>query len=203
MNMVSRKEQSKCVDCGEITPLTPNGFSRKRCPDCQEKARHIASARYNATAKSKRPKIFIDLVCEECGNIFHYQVKGARPRFCANCRSGSIDKDGKKIPPQFVIDRSRRHHFKKMYNITLSDREDMLKKQEGLCAICKVKETKKEFLQIDHDHSCCEGASSCGSCIRGLICARCNKALGMLRDDPIVAKRLVTYRLKKKRLILK
>ena len=39
-------------------------------------------------------------------------------------------------------------------------------------------------LHLDHDHSCCPGAESCGSCVRGWLCASCNQALGMLGEDP-------------------
>lgn len=42
--------------------------------------------------------------------------------------------------------------------------------QNGVCAICK--EDKR--LYVDHDHSCCNSEMSCGQCIRGLICQKCN-----------------------------
>ena len=29
-------------------------------------------------------------------------------------------------------------------------------------------------LEVDHDHSCCEGGNSCGKCIRGVLCRGCN-----------------------------
>ena len=35
---------------------------------------------------------------------------------------------------------------------------------------------------IDHDHACCPGSYSCGQCIRGILCNRCNVGLGMLGD---------------------
>lgn len=39
-------------------------------------------------------------------------------------------------------------------------------------------------LQVDHDHSCCAGETSCGNCINGLLCATCNTMSGFSRDDP-------------------
>lgn len=34
--------------------------------------------------------------------------------------------------------------------------------------------------QIDHDHSHCRGRTSCGGCIRGVICQVCNNGLGQV-----------------------
>ena len=47
---------------------------------------------------------------------------------------------------------------------------------DGVCPVCKV----GEAAHIDHDHSCCPGRRSCGQCVRGVLCASCNKRIGHL-----------------------
>jgi hypothetical protein len=47
---------------------------------------------------------------------------------------------------------------------------------------------------IDHDHRCCPtSAKSCGQCVRGLLCGRCNAAAGLLKDSPDRAVSLARY----------
>lgn len=70
------------------------------------------------------------------------------------------------------------------YHITLEQFETLMEYQGGVCAICrKPPSGRNKKLSIDHDHACCDGHKSCGKCIRGLLCSRCNAVLGFLDDS--------------------
>ena len=58
-----------------------------------------------------------------------------------------------------------------------------LRAQGGTCAICATHDPGKRGWHTDHDHACCPGATSCGLCFRGLLCAACNTGLGFFRDN--------------------
>jgi hypothetical protein len=67
------------------------------------------------------------------------------------------------------------------YGISLIQYQQLLHKQGGVCCVCMHEESQMRggiprALAVDHCHQC--GA------IRGLLCARCNKALGAFRDEP-------------------
>ena len=73
----------------------------------------------------------------------------------------------------------RRHSDQaKRYGLTV---ERLVAIQDMPCEICGS-ELSKPF--IDHDHSCCPGDTSCGDCVRGVLCQGCNLGLGAFRDDP-------------------
>jgi Autographiviridae endonuclease VII len=84
----------------------------------------------------------------------------------------------------------RNEQLKAAFNITLAEYNELLNSQGGGCAICGRQECKTgRNLAVDHDHSCCPETGrgkrkSCGKCIRGLLCADCNLALGGFADDP-------------------
>lgn len=61
--------------------------------------------------------------------------------------------------------------------------------KQGACEVCGTDEN----LCIDHDHSCCPGKTSCGGCVRGVLCSNCNTAEGFLRSDPERAEALARY----------
>jgi Recombination endonuclease VII len=62
---------------------------------------------------------------------------------------------------------------------------EMLDLQGGVCAICGgAQQARATKFAVDHDHLCCPNQSSCGKCVRGLLCNACNAALGMMSDDP-------------------
>lgn len=81
------------------------------------------------------------------------------------------------------------------YGITPVEYEAMLLAQEGRCAICRTDcpGRNRSYFSVDHDRACCPSIKSCGACIRGLLCARCNTALGMLDDDAEAFARAVGY----------
>lgn len=80
------------------------------------------------------------------------------------------------------------------YNITLAERDEILAAQGGACAICRTTEPEGQGgWHVDHDHRCCPGSRSCGKCIRGLLCSRCNPMIGMARDDRDVLRAAVEY----------
>lgn len=74
----------------------------------------------------------------------------------------------------------RRSHLKNRYHITPEQYDAMLADQGGGCALCgRMPDSNgKPRLHVDHDHQCCSGKTSCGSCIRGLLCGACNRLLG-------------------------
>jgi hypothetical protein len=68
----------------------------------------------------------------------------------------------------------------------------MLADQGNVCAICKKPEssvdhrTKKiRYLAVDHDHGTMQ--------IRGLLCSRCNTAVGLFNEDIEVMKNAIKY----------
>jgi hypothetical protein len=68
----------------------------------------------------------------------------------------------------------------RMYGVSPSEFSAMLKKQNGVCAICKNPELVKQSggdLSVDHCHETGK--------VRGLLCRRCNTGLGMFGDHEI------------------
>lgn len=79
--------------------------------------------------------------------------------------------------------RDRNRGLKTKYKMTHEDYLKMLEDQGQKCAICCGESQKVHFV-VDHDHNCCPQEITCGKCIRGLLCDRCNTALGRFDEDP-------------------
>lgn len=94
-------------------------------------------------------------------------------------------RDGRQSKPE----KFRRYDLKNKFKITPEWYEEQLQKQGGVCAICGRPETgidnfhgKVRRLAVDHDHKCCPGNRSCGKCVRGLLCSKCNPALAVVES---------------------
>lgn len=88
-------------------------------------------------------------------------------------------------------ERKRRRNLKK-YGINEEALEELLLRQKDVCAVCFGVDANRR-LAIDHDHRCCPGAGSCGECVRGLLCSRCNIALGLVDDRVDILRSMIAY----------
>lgn len=80
--------------------------------------------------------------------------------------------------------REREGHLRRKYGITQADYDALLIEQGGGCAICGRKPSKIS-LHVDHEHG--------SNAVRGILCFRCNNALGDLGDSPAQLQRAVAY----------
>ena len=86
--------------------------------------------------------------------------------------------------------RRRNLHLIKTYGISLDDYSLILERQGGVCAICKrgYKGTRNGIEighHVDHDHATGK--------VRGVLCTRCNVALGQFGDSTEYLNNAIKY----------
>jgi len=79
----------------------------------------------------------------------------------------------------------RKSYLKRTYNLTVQEYDAMLARQGGGCAICGRPPRPDISLHVDHDHETGR--------IRGLLCFRCNNALGDFLDDESLLRQAAGY----------
>lgn len=84
----------------------------------------------------------------------------------------------------------RRLQLKADYGITPEQYDALLEKQDGVCAICRKPESaerdgKVMRMPVDHCHHTGR--------VRGLLCHRCNRAIGLLGDDSEILRSAIRY----------
>lgn len=149
--------------------------------------------------------------CVDCRVVFTYEHRGGPTRQrCDACRARRIAevnaakaKRWREADPERQRAYARRHHEKRKnrpewrayknqaemvrkYGLTMADFEALLQKQGGVCAICggAPNGPGKRF-HVDHCHN--------SNKVRGLLCGRCNTAIGLLGDDPERAESAAAY----------
>jgi hypothetical protein len=184
---------------------------RSECADCAR-----ARARRYYKPRGDGP---LTLACEFCGAEFRY-VKtsgprrmycgpackhaageaakklraGAQDRVCA-CGSTEVARVGKPVCPACRKDprssesakATERRRTLRRYGITEQVWDHMLARQGGKCAVCRTDTPggRGETWHIDHDHVTGQ--------VRGLLCQRCNLAIGMLGDSPDLMRTALRY----------
>lgn len=79
----------------------------------------------------------------------------------------------------------RRRHYKKKYGITIEQYHEMFKQQKGKCAICQKYRSRTRKLSVDHHHKTGK--------VRGLLCTRCNFAIGYANEDVKIIDNMKLY----------
>lgn len=118
--------------------------------------------------------------------------------WCKDCKQAKQRAD-------YTYEKGRRGILWAKYRMTLEDYDRMLEAQDGKCLICGRKDLgfrgpqgayrkdgtppeNKAPLCVDHDHETGR--------VRGLLCTRCNAAVGNVQESPDIALKLHDYLVK-------
>ena len=144
----------------------------KLCPNCQE---DLPTSSFN---KSNRRDGY-QTYCRACHNKMQREKYKSDPmaKVKRQLRAGRR----KETNPTA----QREAELKRLYGITLQDYVQMFEKQGEVCAICKEKCSTRKSLSVDHNHQT--------GIVRGLLCNRCNRALGMFKDNSTLLLRAAQY----------
>ena len=105
---------------------------------------------------------------------------------CKECRS-IISKEWKSKNENIINIKNASRRMVARYGISIQDYNNMLKNQDGVCAICgtsKLSKNKSRFA-IDHCHHT--------GIVRGLLCTNCNSGIGKLKDNPDIVIKAYNY----------
>lgn len=155
----------QCMSCFELKPRSEFP-DRGYCAVCKARKEYELWQKRKFKESVRRP--VRDRTCIECQSPI-----GKYMTYCDRCKIWV-----------------GRNQLLKKYNISILEYNEMLASQECKCIVCGV---ESFILSVDHDHSCCPGPNSCGKCIRGLLCKKCNSGLGQFNDDPILLAAAIKY----------
>lgn len=199
-----------CKRCGEDKDLNlfyaakanSDGYS-SICKSC-DNARKLVYQRDKSKRLGKRDRVYTLLAkelraqgmkrCPGCKTVKaldgFYKSKAAHDKLCSHCivcaneLSRKRPKEERAKRYQQNKDQMRHRKLLWSFGITLDEYNRMKESQGGVCAICKTIEDTKQ-LAVDHNHKTGK--------VRQLLCGRCNPAIGFLREDPVLARKLAEY----------
>lgn len=131
--------------------------------------------------------------CYDCLEKLDPRFKGRPKRDCVNC--------GESFQPRVIRqeacssacrDKYRtKMYFFNQYGLTEEQYKGLMSSANHKCQICygdgfvMNNMRHKAKLVVDHDHATGE--------VRGVLCHNCNRALGLLQDDPKIVSNAVKY----------
>jgi len=117
-------------------------------------------------------------------NSPRYKKKDYRFCACKKCEK-AYQNESKKGSYSGSPECTREHNLRK-YSLTTEQYDAKLLEQGNVCKICKAPEAGgRGRFHVDHNHRTGE--------IRGLLCHRCNTALGLAREDVSILSKMIHY----------
>jgi Autographiviridae endonuclease VII len=152
----------------------------KICPNCKLEKN---------LSKFSRDKYKKDGRCSWCKEC----IKNADNGAARKVRSDKFYQDNKERLLLWQKERNvsntefrRSNRLLKYYGITISDYNKIFDEQSGCCAICVKHQSEfKKILCVDHNHQTGK--------VRGLLCHKCNTALGLFQDNPEILELAAEY----------
>lgn len=185
----------KCVDCQRVLPLEDFFLSSKSndghsgtCKECYMYYRKNGSRRNKDMVKRDDAVAFIqDLLnkgelfeCKSCHKSMladnFYTKRDYGRVYLVTCRCKMCEKF---------------YQLEKKFHITKDEYYRLLSDQDYKCAICGISldeyktQGYRDFFCVDHDHKT--------GTVRGLLCDKCNRALGFFQEDEETLLRAAEY----------
>lgn len=125
--------------------------------------------------------------CKDCRNAYLREYNKKNPEIIKKIRENNKKWRQEYYKRPEIQRKNRNAQLKKDYGISLEEYENILESQGGVCAICSGDEisNRNRFLCIDHCHD--------SNKIRGILCNRCNRAIGLFKDNPEILMKATKY----------
>lgn len=153
---------------------------------CSDEHQWSAAAQRQATSKDQ----LAERRCARCKTVkSRDEFAGPTAPYCRPC-TASYAREQRAANPDPL--RARRDTLSR-YGLTPDTFAALLASQGARCAICLTSKPGGQGWHVDHDHTCHARKQACDKCRRGILCDRCNIAIGNLRDDPVIIAAALDY----------
>ncbi len=126
-------------------------------------------------------RVFWNVQCK-CGvrkTVRGCSLREGKTKSCGDCARHDPRPRRKEIrltdDKKYMSDLHHKNHLERRSSGLSGIYQELMLKQNGLCAICLRPNASGKRLAVDHSHSTNE--------YRGLLCDPCNRALGMFQDS--------------------
>lgn len=147
---------------------SPRPAHLKRCSKCNKQPPEVSFSISPATLDG------LDTVCKNCKNeAQRLRFQNASPEYLAELKRRSKS------------DAYRNTVLMRLFKISLDDYNTMVLHQLDKCAICEEDFPDYSSRNVDHDHITNK--------VRGLLCSKCNLALGNFKDNILNMQAAMNY----------